>query len=103
MKEDPDILCLNEVRCGEKTKPEQVSKLDKYPHLYWSFNSESPGHSGVAIFSKEEAKSVEYGLPENEADSSSDKKLREGFNKEGRLITVEFDQFYLINACKTLI
>ncbi|XP_021956670.1 recombination repair protein 1 [Folsomia candida] len=98
VKEDPDILCLNEVRCGEKTKPEQVSKLDKYPHLYWSFNSESPGHSGVAIFSKEEAKSVEYGLPENEADSSSDKKLREGFNKEGRLITVEFDQFYLINA-----
>lgn len=101
-KEDPDILCLNEVKCNDKSKPAELTKLEKYPHLYWSFNAESAGQSGVAIFSKEEAKSVKYGFPEVDSDSNSDKKSKQKFTDEGRLITVEYEQFYLINACKYL-
>ncbi len=98
-KEDPDIFCLNEVKCNDKTKPGELSKLENYPHLYWSFNAERSGESGVAIFSKVEAKSVEKGFPEGGSDAD-DKKFKQKFNKEGRLLTVEFDEFYLINACK---
>jgi len=97
-KENPDVMCLNEIKCDEKSKPE---KFDGYPHTYWSYNSENSGQSGVAILSKVEPKSVQYGLPVGESDAADEKKLKESFNKEGRLITVEYDNFYLINACKS--
>lgn len=98
-QESPDILCLQEIKCNDKTKPEEVQKVDGYPHVYWSF-SDQPGMHGVAILSKTEPISVKNGLPVDDGDSDEDKTSKEKFSKEGRLITAEYEKFYLINACK---
>jgi len=97
-REDSDIVCLNEIKCNEKTKPKEVENLEKYPHLYWSYNAENSGHHGVAVFSKVEPKHVQTGFPEKDSDSAADKKSKIAFSKEGRLLTLEFDNFYLVNA-----
>ncbi|ODN04426.1 DNA-(apurinic or apyrimidinic site) lyase [Orchesella cincta] len=95
--ESPDVLCLQEIKCNEKTKPEEVQKIDGYPHLYWCF-ADQPGMHGVALFSKTEPLNVKNGLPADEGDSDNVKSSKEKFSKEGRLITAEFEKFYLINA-----
>ncbi|CAL8103496.1 unnamed protein product [Orchesella dallaii] len=95
--ESPDVLCLQEIKCNEKSKPDEVQKVDGYPHLYWCF-SDQPGMHGVAILSKTEPLNVKNGLPADEGDSDSVKSSKEKFSKEGRLITAEFEKFYLINA-----
>ncbi|MBS3169959.1 exodeoxyribonuclease III [Candidatus Woesearchaeota archaeon] len=81
-KEKPDILCLQET----KAHPEQVDKiLSDYEYQYWN-SAKRPGYSGTAIFSKVKPKSVAYGLGKEEHD------------QEGRVITLEFDHFFLVNV-----
>ena len=75
----PDILCLQET----KAHPDQVDKvLEQYPHHYWN-SAEKKGYSGTAIFSKIKPLSVQYGI---------DKENHKG---EGRIITLEFNDYYL--------
>jgi len=75
-----DILCIQET----KAHPDQVDKiLKKYDHHFWS-SAEKKGYSGTAIFSKIKPLSVDYGTKEQQ--------------KEGRVITLEFDKFYLVNV-----
>lgn len=81
-KEDPDILCLQET----KARPEQIEGLDSEEYFcYWN-SAEKKGYSGTAIFSKEEPISVTKGLGIEEHD------------KEGRVITAEFADFYLVTV-----
>lgn len=47
-----------------------------------------PGYCGVALFSKEKPISVKYGLN------------NDNFDNEGRIITAEFPEFFLVNVCK---
>ena len=86
--EKPDVICLQETKCNEKKAPaDAVKKLSAdYPHRYWHSSTSKEGYSGVAMFCKEKPLSVEYGLGE------------EGFDAEGRLITAEFDSFYLVTS-----
>jgi len=80
-KENPDILCLQET----KTHPEQVDiKLSKYPFHYWN-SAEKKGYSGTAIFSKEEPLSMIKG----------NKFFKDN---EGRILTLEFKKFFLVNV-----
>ena len=58
--------------------------LSKYPYHYWN-SAEKRGYSGTAIFSKEEPKSMVKGNKFFEDD-------------EGRIITIEFENYYLINV-----
>ena len=81
--ESPDILCLQET----KAHPEQLSEDLREPrgyHSYWN-NPERKGYSGVATFSKEPPRLVEYdfGAPE--------------FDTEGRIIITEYPEFTLCN------
>jgi len=79
---NPDILCLQET----KAHPEQVDiELTSYPHFFWN-SAEKKGYSGTAIFSKVEPLSVHYGIGMAEHD------------KEGRVITVEFEKYLLVNV-----
>ena len=80
-KENPDILCIQET----KAHPAQVDKiLDNYEHHYWH-SAEKKGYSGTAIFSKVEPMSVIYGDgPMND--------------NEGRVITLEFKDYYLLTV-----
>ncbi len=93
-KHQPDILCLQE------TKAEQGQAVIDLPGYteHW-FSAEKKGYSGTAIFTKHKPLSVVNGLPEDivkkykvEGDTYGDA------NKEGRVITAEFDKFYLVTV-----
>lgn len=78
---DADIFCLQETKLQEG----QIElELEGY-HQYWNY-AVKKGYSGTAIFSKKEALSVEYGIGIEEHD------------QEGRVITVEYEDFYLVNC-----
>ena len=80
---DADIFCLQETKMQE-------GQLDlDFPiyHKYFNY-AEKKGYSGTAVFSKEEPLAVTYGLGIPEHDT------------EGRLITLEFDNFYFV-CCYT--
>ena len=81
-KYDPHILCLQET----KAKPEQVElDLPKYPYKYWNW-AEKKGYSGTAIFSKIKPLDSAKGLDISKHDS------------EGRVITLEYPEYYLVNV-----
>ncbi len=78
---NPDILCLQETRA----LPEQVPvPMDGY-HAFWN-PAEKKGYSGTAIFSRREPIKVLYGMNHPKHDS------------EGRLLTLEFEDFFLVNV-----
>lgn len=78
---DADIFCLQETKLQEG----QIDlQLEGY-HQYWNY-AEKKGYSGTAIFTKVEPISVAYGLGIEEHD------------KEGRVITLEFEDYYFITV-----
>lgn len=74
---DADIFCVQETKLQEG----QIDFAPDGYHAYWNY-AEKKGYSGTAIFTKKEPLNVTYGLGIDEHD------------KEGRLITLEFDNFY---------
>ena len=78
---DADIFCVQET----KMQPEQLD-LSLIEYNKYLNTAVKKGYSGTAIFTKVEPKSVTYGLGIEEHDN------------EGRLITLEFEKFYLINV-----
>ena len=80
-QEDADIFCLGET----KMQPEQAAIETPGYHQYWN-SAVKKGYSGVAIFTKKEPLSVQYGLGIEEHD------------QEGRVITLEFEDFFLVNV-----
>jgi len=79
-----EIVCLQET----KAKPEQVEHSLKdlgYKYEYWN-SAKKKGYSGTAIFSKIKPKKISYGIG-----------LKE-FDEEGRVITCEFENFYLVTV-----
>ncbi len=75
-----DIFCIQETKCQEG----QVElEFDGY-ESYWN-SAEKKGYSGTAIFTKIKPISVKYGIGIEEHD------------KEGRVITLEFKDFYMVN------
>ncbi|CAH0721478.1 unnamed protein product, partial [Brenthis ino] len=80
--EKPDILCLQEVKCSLDKLPEEIKNIPGY-HAYW-LCSEKDGYAGVGIYTTKLAMNVQYGLQNEELDS------------DGRIITAEYEHFYLI-------
>ena len=80
-EQQADIFCLQETKLQEG----QIElELDGY-HQYWNY-AEKKGYSGTAIFTKEKPISIHYGIGIEEHD------------KEGRVITLEFEKFYMITV-----
>ena len=78
---DADIFCLQETKCQQG----QVElELPGY-HQYWNYANRR-GYSGTAVFTKKEPISVAYGLGIEEHD------------KEGRVITLEFEDFFMVTV-----
>lgn len=78
---DADIFCVQETKL-------QAGQIDlEVPgyHQYWNY-AEKKGYSGTAIFSKEEAMQVTYGIGIEE------------YDHEGRVITLEYPDFYFITV-----
>ncbi|MEG0255737.1 exodeoxyribonuclease III [Vagococcus sp.] len=78
---DADVFCLQET----KLQAGQIELALEGYHQYWNY-AVKKGYSGTAVFSKKEALSVNYGIGIEEHD------------QEGRVITVEYEDFYLVNC-----
>ncbi|XP_036333071.1 recombination repair protein 1 [Rhagoletis pomonella] len=79
----PDIFCLQEIKCTTDQLPEEVARIPGY-HPYWLCMP--GGYAGVAIYSKIMPINVEYGIGNTE------------FDAVGRIITAEYEKFFLINV-----
>ena len=82
-KENPDILGLQETKADKEQLNEDVLNPHGY-HTFWT-KPERKGYSGSAVFTKEKPLSVEYGFGIKE------------FDKEGRTVVLEFENFYFLN------
>lgn len=93
-KENPDILCFQEI----KAKKEDFG-ID-FPEYQEFWNpAERPGYSGTAIFTKIKPESITLGFPEKIALKYDLKNDGYGdLNKEGRVLTAEFKDFFLVNV-----
>ena len=78
---DADVFCLQETKLQEG----QIEMDLPGYHQYWNY-ADKKGYSGTAIFTKKEPLSVTYGMGIDEHDH------------EGRVITLEFDDFYFITV-----
>ena len=81
LSELPDMFCMQETKVLEKENPLHIEGYKEY--LY---PAEKKGYSGTMIYSKIEPLSIKYGIGIEEFDS------------EGRVITLEYDSFNLVNA-----
>lgn len=81
---DPDVLCLQETKATVDIVKDIATEMDGYE--CYANEAEKKGYSGTAIFTKTPPLSVLYdlGVPEHD--------------NEGRVITLEFDNYYLVNT-----
>ena len=80
-KEDADFFCLQETKLQEGQSDLDLSGYNQY----WNY-AQNKGYSGTAIFTKHTPLSVAYGMGIPE------------FDTEGRLITLEYEAFYLVTC-----
>ena len=91
-EENPDIICFNETKVDEELIAKMNYKKmfkEKYNfHSYWNCCVEKKGYSGTAILTKYEPISISYGMQIPKHD------------KEGRIITIEYEKFFLVCCYK---
>ncbi|XP_050187114.1 DNA-(apurinic or apyrimidinic site) endonuclease-like [Myiozetetes cayanensis] len=85
-EEAPDVLCLQETKCGGSSVPAEVRDLPGLPHQFWASAEGRPGYSGVGLLARTEPISVTYGIGSAEHDA------------EGRVITAEFPALFVVSA-----
>ncbi|MBO5425613.1 MAG: exodeoxyribonuclease III, partial [Lachnospiraceae bacterium] len=78
---DADFFCLQEIKLSEG----QLEWDKEGYYAYWNY-AEKKGYSGTAIFTKKEPLAVSYGIGIDEHDH------------EGRVITLEYDNFYMVTV-----
>jgi len=81
--EQPDVLCVQEIKCSKSKIPKETL-LEGYSNHWYSADKE--GYSGVGMYFKEKPISVDEGIGISKHDD------------EGRVITAEFEKFYLVNT-----
>jgi exodeoxyribonuclease-3 len=79
----PDVLCLQETKISNDLVDQ--FHFDHYPYSYWNC-AQKKGYSGTAILSKQAALSIHYGIGIEKHD------------QEGRVITAEFEHYYLVTV-----
>ena len=79
-RENADIFCVQETKMQEG----QTELMKVVYHLYMN-SAEKKGYSGTLVYSKKKPLSVTYGIDEK-------------YNDEGMVITLEFEDFYLVNG-----
>jgi exodeoxyribonuclease-3 len=82
--ENPDILCLQEIKAANGQLQEQV--FQELGYWLYAFPAEKLGYSGVAIASKEKPNEVEYGMGNAR------------YDREGRVIRAGFDGYSVISV-----
>ena len=82
---DADIFCIQETKMQEEQIDITIQNILKKYKQYWN-SALKKGYSGTAVFSKKVPINVTYGIGIKEHD------------KEGRIITLEFEKFFLVNC-----
>jgi len=80
---DADIFALQEIKALPDQLPDNVVNIDGYLS-YW-YPAQKKGYAGTAVFTRLKPIQVVYGLDHH------------AFDHEGRVLTLEFDDFYLVN------
>ena len=92
--EDPDIICFQETKAHES----QLEIDQKGYHTFWA-SADKKGYSGTSIWSKTEPLNIYYGLPEELiSEYALDTDAYGDVSGEGRVITAEFDDFFVISV-----
>lgn len=81
---DADIFAVQEIKAMPDQLPDEVKNIPGYT-AYW-YPAQKKGYSGTAVFTRKMPENVLYGLG------------KEAFDREGRVLTLEFDDFYFITA-----
>ncbi|XP_064617811.1 DNA repair nuclease APEX1-like isoform X2 [Liolophura sinensis] len=81
--EKPDILCLQETKCDVSKIP-KTCEVEGY-HAYWS-SGDTEGYAGTGMYSKTKPLDVTFGIG------------KEKHDKEGRTITAEFENYYVVST-----
>ncbi|MFA5360215.1 MAG: exodeoxyribonuclease III [Patescibacteria group bacterium] len=86
IKQSPDILCLQEIKINDEARAKEQFDFKSYKE-YWH-SAERPGYSGTAVLVKNNLSvvSIKNGVGKKE------------FDREGRVQTIEFKNFFLVNA-----
>ena len=82
---DADIFCIQETKMQEDQIDISIQKLFQNYYSYWN-SAIKKGYSGTAVFTKQKPLNVTYGIGKEEHD------------QEGRIITIEYENFYLVNC-----
>lgn len=82
---DADIFCIQETKMQKEQIDNDINNILKQYNCYWN-SALKKGYSGTAVFTKKQPINVFYGLGIEEHD------------QEGRVITLEFEKFYLVNC-----
>ncbi|NWH74933.1 APEX1 lyase, partial [Piaya cayana] len=85
-EEAPDVLCLQETKCGAGSVPPELRALPSLPHQYWASPHDRPGYSGVGLLARVQPLRVTYGIGEEEHDG------------EGRVVAAEFPSLFVVSA-----
>ena len=80
--EQPDVLCLQETKAHESQLPTALKDVEGY--RVWFSQPERKGYSGVALYTRQEPRSVSFGLGV------------ERFDNEGRTVVADYDDFVLL-------
>ena len=80
-----DIFVIQETKLSEESHDSFPYEPDGY-EAYWTVSKERKGYSGVAILTKIKPISIHYGMENGK------------YDEEGRIITLEFNDFYLVGA-----
>ena len=78
-------MCLQETKMQQDQISMDINEMFKDRYVYWN-SAEKKGYSGTVVISKIKPINVTYGLGKEEHD------------REGRIITLEFEKFYLVNC-----
>ncbi len=84
LKEQPDILAIQETKCQPEQVPETIKNIPGY-HSYFAA-AERKGYSGVGLLCRKRPNKIEYGIG------------IEKFDREGRIIIAYYDTFMLFNC-----
>jgi len=90
----PDVICLQETKAMQGQAEIDLPEYEEY----WN-SAEKKGYSGTAIFTKKKPISISLGL--SDAVAKKFKLKDDGYgdpNHEGRVVTTEFEKFFLVNV-----
>lgn len=85
LSENADFFCVQETKLSNKSFKIELPSYKQF----WNISKSKLGYSGTAIFCKEKPINIIYGLKDE---------YGENIDNEGRLLTLEFNDFYLINC-----